>query len=156
MNIYDFTKKHEGFRAKVYVDPLVIGDNDVALEKYLAGDYSEDFKYRYTIGYGTLCRYCGYPSEISEAKAFSLLKEVLDADHAFFRKKFTSMENKYIDVLTVMAYQLGKGGTLNFKNAIRFMDEDLPKLVVHELRNSNWYNQTPNRVEDIIKTWLTI
>jgi GH24 family phage-related lysozyme (muramidase) len=126
--IIDRIKKHEGFRGNVYNDHL--GNP--------------------TIGYGTLLPLTKVESEL-------LLEHRLENNLDRFIKlypKYTTLYNKYQFIIIEMIYQLGASGVFKFKKMLSAMKKSNDKLVIKNMRDSKWYIQTPNRVENIMIEYL--
>ena len=68
-------------------------------------------------------------------------------------KSFTS-NKKEDELLIEMIFQLGISGCLKFKNLIKNMRKGNKHLVCLDMMDSLWYKQTPNRVKNLIKTFL--
>ena len=130
-------KKNEGFSLTPYKDQL----------GYL------------TIGYGHLI----LPSETNLKKnktSKSQLKEIFIKD--FNRalsdyKKLIKQKNhnkKDEELLIEMVFQMGANRVLMFKKLLLNMRKNNKHLVCFEMMNSLWYNQTPNRVKNLIKVFL--
>ena len=130
-------KKNEGFSPTPYKDQL----------GYL------------TIGYGHLI----LPNEdylIKNKISRSYLKEMFIKD--FNRalndyKKFIKQKNynkKNEELLIEMVFQMGAKRVLMFKKLLLNMRKNNKHLVCFEMMNSLWYNQTPNRVKNLIKVFL--
>ena len=130
-------KKNEGFSLTPYKDQL----------GYL------------TIGYGHLI----LPSEtnlIKNKTSKSQLKEIFIKD--FNRalsdyKKLIKQKNhnkKDEELLIEMVFQMGANRVLMFKKLLLNMRKNNKHLVCFEMMNSLWYNQTPNRVKNLIKVFL--
>lgn len=113
--------------------------------------YSDSLGYP-TIGYGHLItRGENFSSGLSEQDAETLLtkdlnRTVNDAKGIYAQY---NLKTPYIVqvVLTEMVFQLGKGGTLEFKRFLRALADDNYTLAAKEMRNSAWYRQTTRRVE---------
>lgn len=60
--------------------------------------------------------------------------------------------NKQI-ALASMAFQLGVNGLMQFKNMLAAVERGDDVAVAKEMRDSRWYTQTPNRVNDLIDRW---
>ena len=130
-------KKNEGFSLTPYKDQL----------GYL------------TIGYGHLI----LPSEtnlIKNKTSKSQLKEIFIKD--FNRalsdyKKLIKQKNhnkKDEELLIEMVFQMGAKRVLMFKKLLLNMRKNNKHLVCFEMMNSLWYNQTPDRVKNLIKVFL--
>ncbi len=125
MSLIENIKKSEGFVGTVYKDSLDID----------------------TLGYGTRM-------PLNEAEAELLLKSRLDVFIASLVDKkpiIHVLSDERRDVLYEMAYQLGVGGVLKFKNmwhAIEHKDFHIASL---EMLNSKWAKQTPLRAKKLAK-----
>ncbi|MBD1147775.1 glycoside hydrolase family protein [Pelagibacterales bacterium SAG-MED31] len=130
-------KENEGFSLKPYNDQLGF----------------------LTIGYGHLI----LPSESNLAKKKItkiklekiFIKDIKKAikDYEKFLKKNTFNKNDE-ELLIEMVFQIGVKRVLKFKNLLSNMREKNKYLVCFEMMKSLWYNQTPNRVKKLIKTFL--
>ena len=56
-------------------------------------------------------------------------------------------------VLASMAFQLGVGGLMKFRKFLAAAEDGDDHEAVAQMRDSAWYRQTTNRVEDLIKRW---
>ena len=56
------------------------------------------------------------------------------------------------EVLIEMGFQLGNR-IFKFRNMLAAIIDEDPVRVCGEMRDSLWYRQTTNRVEDLIKKW---
>ena len=130
-------KKNEGFSTRPYKDQL----------GYL------------TIGYGHLV----LPDETCLLKAEnnkSQLNEIFNQDFnralgdykKFIKEK--SHNKKDEELLIEMVYQMGSKRVLRFKKLLSNIRKNKKYLVCFEMMNSLWYNQTPKRVKELIKTFL--
>lgn len=61
--------------------------------------------------------------------------------------------NKQI-VLASMAFQLGMHGLMQFKKMLAAAEAGDDVEVTKQMRDSRWYKQTPNRVDDLINRWM--
>ena len=68
-------------------------------------------------------------------------------------KPFAS-NKKDTELLIEMIFQLGIKGCLKFKNLLKNMRKGNRHLVCFEMMDSLWYKQTPNRVKNLVKTFL--
>ena len=64
---------------------------------------------------------------------------------------FNILPEKYKIVIINMVFQLGINGTLKFKNTLQAIKENNPDKVITGMKASQWYKQTPNRVNRLIK-----
>jgi len=74
-------------------------------------------------------------------------------DYEKYLKKKKS-NKKEEELLIEMVFQMGVKKVLKFKNLLRNMRNKNKHLVCFEMMNSLWYNQTPKRVKELIKTFL--
>ena len=130
-------KKNEGFSSTPYKDQLGF----------------------LTIGYGHLI----LPNEKHLIKT-KLSKEKLEKifikdfkntikDYEKYLKK-KAYNKKEEELLIEMVFQIGATGVLGFKRLLNNMRKKNKHLVCFEMMNSLWYNQTPNRVKQLIKIFL--
>ena len=118
-------KRHEGYRGTCYKDSLGIE----------------------TIGYGSKL-------PITKIEAELLLKHRLNnmiKELQSYKPFIINLPNNIQEVLYEMAYQLGIGSLLKFKNMWKALENQDIEGMIKEMRNSKWYRQTPNRVEELIK-----
>ncbi len=104
-----------------------------------------------TIGYGHLCNPSEvqkYKNGITEPEAHNLL--CLDVAHAEQQARSLFQMNKFPlpvqEVLVEMVFQLGASKAQQFKKFKANLDTFNYKAAANELKNSNWFKQTPNRV----------
>ena len=64
------------------------------------------------------------------------------------------MPRKFQEVLIEMTFQLGIKNLLKFKRFNKFLMKNKPHLASLEMFDSQWYNQTPKRVESLIEIIL--
>ena len=130
-------KKNEGFSFKPYKDQLGF----------------------LTIGYGHLI--LSNEKHLTEKKLSKAKLEKIFIqdfkntvkDYKKHLKKKTS-NKKEEELLIEMVFQIGVKGVLRFKNLLGNMRKKNKYLVCFEMMNSLWYNQTPKRVKELIKTFL--
>ena len=93
---------------------------------------------------------------LSEPEIFYLLNN--DIDKCFkdladgvFRDEFDTFPDDIQAVLISMRFQLGYGGFRGFKKMIQaFKDKNYPEAA-RQMKDSNWYKQTPKRAEELIR-----
>jgi len=68
--------------------------------------------------------------------------------------KNKTSNKKEEELLIEMVFQMGVKRVLKFKNLLGNMRKKNKHLVCFEMMNSLWYNQTPKRVKELIKTFL--
>ncbi len=130
-------KKNEGFSSTPYKDQLGF----------------------VTIGYGHLI--LSNEKHLTEKKQTKTKLEKLFIqdfkkavkDYKKHLKKNTSTK-KEEELLIEMVFQIGISGVLKFKNLLGNMRKKNKHLVCFEMMNSLWYNQTPNRVKELIKIFI--
>jgi len=131
--IRDLLIKHEGVKKSAYQDHLGF----------------------WTIGCGRLIdeRRGG---GLSEQEIFYLLnndidKCVKDLSENIFQMEFDLFPKDIKAVLVSMRFQMGPGGFRGFKKMIQaFKSKDYLEAVT-QMKDSNWYKQTPKRAEELIK-----
>ena len=131
-------KKHEGFSLNPYRDQLGF----------------------LTIGYGHLI--LPDEKELTENKKtkkeleniFIQDFEIAVKNYKKFLKKYTHSQ-KEEELLIEMIFQIGVRGVLRFSNLLKNMRKKNKHLVCFEMMNSLWYNQTPKRVKNLIKIFLS-
>ncbi len=136
-NLKKRIKSNEGFSSKPYKDQL----------GYL------------TIGYGhlilpnenILLKKQIHKKELEEIFEKDFKKALSNFNNAF--KSFT-LKEKESELLIEMIFQLGIKGCLKFKNLIKNIKKGNKHLVCFDMMDSLWYKQTPNRVKNLIKTFL--
>ena len=70
----------------------------------------------------------------------------------YLKKKASNKKDE--ELLIEMVFQIGAKGVLGFKRLLNNMRKKNKHLVCFEMMNSLWYNQTPNRVKQLIKIFL--
>lgn len=93
---------------------------------------------------------------ISEAEAEFLLRNDVDVVVAALDDRipwWSTLPTGKRVVLASMAFQLGVGGLLKFRKFLAAAEDGDDLEAVAQMRDSAWYRQTTNRVEDLIKRW---
>jgi lysozyme len=104
-----------------------------------------------TIGYGHLV----LPGEnfsngLTEQEADALLDRDIAIAKGQLSKLNISVPDDWSDFLLIMLFQLGLGGVQKFRGMLQALrDQNYPRAVI-EARDSLWYRQTPNRVNQMI------
>lgn len=62
-----------------------------------------------------------------------------------------SLPKDWEDFMIIMTFQLGLGGVKKFKKMIAALKEKNWKEAINQAKDSLWYCQTPNRLNDMIK-----
>ncbi|CNK94691.1 glycoside hydrolase family protein [Yersinia aleksiciae] len=106
-----------------------------------------------TIGYGHLVlKGESFPNGITEAEA----DRILDKDIAIARQGVASLKlnlppnSRWNDFLVMMVFQLGLAGVKGFKRFLAALSNGNYATAIIEVKDSKWYRQTPNRVENMI------
>lgn len=114
-----------------------------------------------TIGYGHLIlKGEDFSNGLTEAEADELLSKDLKrtiADAKSVYDKY-NMDAPYEvqKVLVQMVFQLGVTKTNTFTNTLKYMANKDYKKSASNMRQSLWYKQTPNRVEELAKVLESI
>jgi len=127
MLVLDLLKKHEGFRAKPYLD--TVG--------------------KWTVGYGRNLSDKG----LTEPEAEYLLRnDILDAEARLARLPYwAGLNDVRRAVLTDMTVNLGIAGLLTFKKMLAHLDAgDFEKASQEGLR-SKWASQVGERAQELMK-----
>jgi len=107
-----------------------------------------------TIGYGF--NLDDWP--LTEAECLPILKsraERVKTDLANRIGCFYALPERAQDVLVNMGYQMGVSGLLGFKRFLRALELRKYEDAYHEMCQSRWYQQTPNRARrlaDVIRS----
>jgi lysozyme len=100
-----------------------------------------------------LKRHVRLHDKITEEECTALFKRDLDKVYAGIKRNipwFDGLQEKYKPVIINMIFQMGIGGTLEFKNTLKAMHDNRPLAVEKGMRNSKWFRDTPNRVNRLI------
>ncbi|HEI9001008.1 TPA: glycoside hydrolase family protein [Citrobacter koseri] len=62
-----------------------------------------------------------------------------------------SLPKDWEDFMIIMTFQLGLGGVKKFKKMIAALKAQNWKEAINQAKDSLWYRQTPNRLNDMIK-----
>lgn len=139
MNLIDSIKENEGFKDHIYKDTLGFD----------------------TIGYGFKVSSLSKDElELNGGIIEPMSKEVADK---ILKLKLAKLTSKVYDaipwlnnspkevqeVVIEMAYQMGVGGVLKFKNTLNFIKENDYKNASSNMMKSLWAKQTPNRAKKL-------
>lgn len=104
-----------------------------------------------TIGYGHLItRGESYPNGITEAEAEALLdRDIQTAVHNVDTLNIW-LPTDWRDFMVIMVFQLGLGGVQKFQKMLKALREKNYPEAVKQAKDSRWYKQTPNRVDQMI------
>jgi lysozyme len=125
--ISDQLIKHEGLRLFVYYDSLGIP----------------------TIGVGRNLKDRG----ISKNEAMMMLDNDIDDFTLQLSERlywFDMQPDNAKLVLIDMAFNMGIGGLLTFHKTLEYFKNNDYKNAAIEMKNSHWYNEVPNRADDLI------
>lgn len=105
-----------------------------------------------TIGYGHLLKSSeSFLNGINEDEADKLL----DKDIGIAKRDLSTLNLKlpkdWEDFMIIMIFQLGLGGTKKFKKMIIALQNNNYTEAIKQAKDSLWYRQTPNRLNQMIK-----
>ncbi|CQI92533.1 Phage-related lysozyme (muraminidase) [Yersinia rohdei] len=106
-----------------------------------------------TIGYGHLIiKGESFPNGLTEQEADLLLAADIEIARQGVSKLKLNLpsESRWNDFLIMMVFQLGLKGTQGFKRFLAALSKGSFANAIIELKDSKWYKQTPNRVEQMI------
>jgi len=104
-----------------------------------------------TVAYGHLV----LPGEnfsngLTEHEADALLDRDIAIARGQLSKLNISVPDDWSDFLLIMLFQLGLGGVQKFRGMLQALrEQNYPRAVI-EARDSLWYRQTPNRVNQMV------
>lgn len=110
-----------------------------------------------TIGYGHLVlKGEDFKDGITPAQADALLEHDIAKARtgAAGLKLGLPSDSKWNDFIVLMVFQLGLTKTLGFKKFIAALKTGNYATAIIEVKDSQWYRQTPNRVEQMINQVL--
>ena len=131
-------KKNEGFKNRAYKDQL--------------GNF--------TIGFGHLIKK-DEKQMLTKKYSKKTLNKIFINDLKLAIKKFKKyydkdkLPNNVQEVIIEMIFQLGIKGCLKFNNLLKNMRKGNKYLVCFEMMDSLWYKQTPYRVKNLVRTFLS-
>lgn len=143
-DMVEFTKKHEGFRKNVYIDPLQV--SRFSKDEIQWFEKNRD-ALNLTIGYGTLME------DVDEGLATLMLEYRLSKKINEVNKEFAylNITNEEVwDMLYMMSYQLGVTGVKKFKKMLEAISVKDHRETYRQAMGSLWYSQTPNRAGEVI------
>lgn len=139
MNLIDSIKENEGFRDHIYKDTLGF---DTIGYGFKVGSLSKD----------ELELNGGIIEPMSKEAADKILKKKLAKLTSKIYDAIPWLNNSPKEVQEVvieMAYQMGVGGVLKFKNTLNFIKENEYKNASSNMMKSLWAKQTPNRAKKL-------
>lgn len=115
--------------------------------------YKDSLNYS-TIGYGHLVlKGEDFTGGITEAQADALLQADIKKAQEDVKKLDVQLpkDSRWNDFLVMMIFQVGLTKTLQFKKFLAALRTANYATAINEVKDSNWYRQTPNRVDSMIK-----
>ncbi|CAH6081367.1 glycoside hydrolase family protein [Citrobacter koseri] len=107
-----------------------------------------------TIGYGHLVLNSErekFKNGITSMDADLLLAWDIDRTKRDVATLGLSLPKDWEDFMIIMTFQLGLGGVKKFKKMIAALKAQNWKEAINQAKDSLWYRQTPNRLNDMIK-----
>ncbi|MDM2989408.1 glycoside hydrolase family protein [Citrobacter sp. CK190] len=107
-----------------------------------------------TIGYGHLVPNSErekFKNGITPMDADLLLAWDIDRTKRDVATLGLSLPKDWEDFMIIMTFQLGLGGVKKFKKMIAALKAQNWKEAINQAKDSLWYRQTPNRLNDMIK-----
>lgn len=107
-----------------------------------------------TIGYGHLVLNSErekFKNGITPMDADLLLAWDIDRTKRDVATLGLSLPKDWEDFMIIMTFQLGLGGVKKFKKMIAALKVQNWKEAINQAKDSLWYRQTPNRLNDMIK-----
>ena len=103
-----------------------------------------------TIGYGHLINSENLTNGISEQQADALLSQDINISRIQYSKLSLDLPQDWEDFMVIMIYQLGLGGVQKFRKMLAALKVQDYKTAIKESKDSLWYKQTPNRLNQMI------
>ena len=107
-----------------------------------------------TIGYGHLVLNSErekFKNGITPMDADLLLAWDIDRTKRDVATLGLSLPKDWEDFMIIMTFQLGLGGVKKFKKMIAALKAQNWKEAINQAKDSLWYRQTPNRLNDMVK-----
>lgn len=107
-----------------------------------------------TIGYGHLVQNHErekFKSGITPMDADLLLAWDIDRTMKDVKTLGLTLPKDWEDFMIIMVFQLGLAGTKKFKKMIAALKVQDYKEAIKQAKDSLWYRQTPNRLNDMVK-----
>ena len=147
MNLVNRIAKHEGFKPKPYIDPLVAENPEAhgisAADMNIIKNNLD--KLILTFGHGF--------TFLTEAESKLVLASRLQSVSDQLNNKISFYSNLPQDIqqmLTEMAYQLGVNGLLKFKHMLSAIENQNWCKAYEEGLDSHWAKQTPSRAHEVL------
>lgn len=113
--------------------------------------YKDSLGYE-TIGYGHLMvSSLDYSQGITEAQADALLEQDIQKAQIQYRSLGLKLPSDWEEFMIIMIFQLGLSGVQKFKKMIAALKVHNYKEAIEQAKDSRWYVQTPNRLNDMIE-----
>ena len=104
-----------------------------------------------TIGYGHLLKKSEtFPNGITELEADKLLDDDIAIATRNLSNLNLSLSPDWNDFMIIMIFQLGLGGVQKFKKMLAALRDKNYHEAIRQAKDSLWYRQTPNRVDQMI------
>lgn len=105
-----------------------------------------------TIGYGhLLIKDEDYTQGITEAQADALLENDIQIARIQYNNLGLVLPQDWQDFMIIMIFQLGYNGVLKFRKMIEALRVHNYTEAIKQAKDSLWYRQTPNRLNDMVK-----
>jgi len=115
--------------------------------------YQDSLGY-WTIGYGRLIQGSQdkYKNGITEAEAEAFLSQDIETAKNDVKSLGIGLpeSSNWNDFMVLMVFQLGITKTRQFKKFLAALKTKNYATAIIEVKNSNWYKQTPNRVDSML------
>lgn len=104
-----------------------------------------------TIGYGHLViKGEDFSTGLTEEEADKLLSRDLAKAVMQVQTMGLTLPDDWNDFIIIMTFQLGFNGVLKFRKMLAALKVQNYKEAIRQAKDSLWYRQTPNRVNDMI------
>ncbi|WP_313104241.1 glycoside hydrolase family protein [Pseudescherichia vulneris] len=104
-----------------------------------------------TIGYGHLViKGEDFSTGLTEGEADKLLSRDLAKAVMQVQTMGLTLPDDWNDFIIIMVFQLGFNGVLKFRKMLAALEVQNYKEAIKQAKDSLWYRQTPNRVNDMI------
>lgn len=107
-----------------------------------------------TIGYGHLVQnheHEKFKNGITPMDADLLLAWDIDRTQKDVKTLGLKLPKDWEDFMVIMVFQLGLSGTKKFKKMIAALEVQNYPEAIKQAKDSLWYRQTPNRLNDMVK-----
>lgn len=143
MDLKERLKEYEG--TKAYQTKLKYFRND----KFFP--YNDSLG-KSTIGYGHLIISTeNFTNGISESEADTILDVDIGTAKIQYNKLGLVLPDDWQDFMIIMIFQLGYPGVLKFRKMIEVLRVHNYPEAIKQAKDSLWYRQTPNRLNEMVK-----